>query len=126
MSTHAFSPIGVLPSTVATPALRRPRRYVMEYAQDEARRAALGITFTAVLPWITPPANLGRPAVRAYAARSGHPAVDVLLGLEIVGFGANRPCALVSYQTHVIDVRRQRCSRAPGNRSGNSERGTDD
>jgi hypothetical protein len=31
----------------------------------------LGITFTVVLPRITPLTDLGRPAVRAYAARSG-------------------------------------------------------
>ena len=41
------------------------------YAQDEARRAGLDITFTAILPRITPLTDLGRPAVEAYAARSG-------------------------------------------------------
>lgn len=41
------------------------------YAQDESNRAGLGITFTAVLPRITPLTDLGRPAVRAYAARKG-------------------------------------------------------
>jgi NAD(P)-dependent dehydrogenase (short-subunit alcohol dehydrogenase family) len=47
------------------------QRFITEYAQDEAKRAGLGITFTAVLPRITPLTDLGRPAVRAYAARSG-------------------------------------------------------
>jgi NAD(P)-dependent dehydrogenase (short-subunit alcohol dehydrogenase family) len=47
------------------------QRFVTGYAQDEATRAGLGITFTAVLPRITPLTDLGRPAVRAYAARSG-------------------------------------------------------
>jgi NAD(P)-dependent dehydrogenase (short-subunit alcohol dehydrogenase family) len=47
------------------------QRFLTGYAQDEARRAGLGITFTAVLPRITPLTDLGRPAVRAYAARSG-------------------------------------------------------
>jgi NAD(P)-dependent dehydrogenase (short-subunit alcohol dehydrogenase family) len=47
------------------------QRFVTEYAQDEARRGGLGITFTAVLPRITRLTDLGRPAVRAYAARSG-------------------------------------------------------
>jgi len=47
------------------------QRFMTAYAQDEAQRAALGITFTAVLPRITPLTDLGRPAVRAYAARSG-------------------------------------------------------
>jgi NAD(P)-dependent dehydrogenase (short-subunit alcohol dehydrogenase family) len=47
------------------------QRFIAAYAQDEAARAALGITFTAVLPRITPLTDLGRPAVRAYAARAG-------------------------------------------------------
>jgi NAD(P)-dependent dehydrogenase (short-subunit alcohol dehydrogenase family) len=47
------------------------QRFIAAYAQDEANRGALGITFTAVLPRITPLTDLGRPAVRAYAARSG-------------------------------------------------------
>lgn len=47
------------------------QRFITGYAQDEAERAGLGITFTAVLPRITPLTGLGRPAVRAYAARSG-------------------------------------------------------
>jgi NAD(P)-dependent dehydrogenase (short-subunit alcohol dehydrogenase family) len=47
------------------------QRFITGYAQDEAERAGLGITFTAVLPRITPLTDLGRPAVRAYAARSG-------------------------------------------------------
>lgn len=47
------------------------QRFITNYAQDEATRAGLGITFTAVLPRITPLTDLGRPAVRAYAARAG-------------------------------------------------------
>jgi NAD(P)-dependent dehydrogenase (short-subunit alcohol dehydrogenase family) len=47
------------------------QRLITGYAQDEAQRAGLGITFTAVLPRITPLTDLGRPAVRAYAARGG-------------------------------------------------------
>ena len=47
------------------------QRLIAAYAQDEADRAGLGISFTAVLPRITPLTDLGRPAVRAYAARSG-------------------------------------------------------
>jgi NAD(P)-dependent dehydrogenase (short-subunit alcohol dehydrogenase family) len=46
-------------------------RFITAYAQDEAKRAALDITFTAVLPRITPLTDLGRAAVRAYAARGG-------------------------------------------------------
>src|SRR6476661_1753546 len=47
------------------------QRFITGYAQDEARRAGLDITFTAVLPRITPLTDLGRPAVQAYAARNG-------------------------------------------------------
>jgi NAD(P)-dependent dehydrogenase (short-subunit alcohol dehydrogenase family) len=47
------------------------QRFMTGYAQDESNRAGLGITFTAVLPRITPLTDLGRPAVQAYAARKG-------------------------------------------------------
>jgi NAD(P)-dependent dehydrogenase (short-subunit alcohol dehydrogenase family) len=47
------------------------QRFITAYARDEAHRAGLGITFTALLPRLTPLTELGRPAVRAYAARGG-------------------------------------------------------
>ncbi|MEA2208680.1 MAG: hypothetical protein QOF54_1157 [Solirubrobacteraceae bacterium] len=47
------------------------QRFITGYAREEATRAGLGITFSAVLPRITPLTDLGRPAVQAYAARSG-------------------------------------------------------
>ena len=47
------------------------QRFITGYAQEEANRAGLAIAFTAVMPRITPLTELGRPAVRAYAARSG-------------------------------------------------------
>jgi len=47
------------------------QRFITAYAQDEANRAGLEISFTAVLPRITPMTDLGRPAVKAYAARNG-------------------------------------------------------
>src|SRR5919108_3779615 len=47
------------------------QRFITGYAQDEAERAGLGIAFTAVLPRLTPLTDLGRPAIRAYAARAG-------------------------------------------------------
>jgi NAD(P)-dependent dehydrogenase (short-subunit alcohol dehydrogenase family) len=47
------------------------QRFITGYAGDEARRAGLGVTFTTVLPQLTPLTDLGRPAVRAYAARAG-------------------------------------------------------
>lgn len=46
------------------------QRFITAYAQDEATRSGLDITFTAVLPRLTPLTDLGRPAVQAYAARS--------------------------------------------------------
>src|SRR5262245_27918034 len=47
------------------------QRFITDYAQDEARRAGLDITFTAVLPRFAPQTGVGRPAVEAYAARAG-------------------------------------------------------
>jgi NAD(P)-dependent dehydrogenase (short-subunit alcohol dehydrogenase family) len=47
------------------------QRLITAYARDDASRAGLDITFTAVLPRITPLTDLGRPAVVAYAARNG-------------------------------------------------------
>ena len=47
------------------------QRFITGYAQDEAKRAGLGLTFTAVLPRFAPTTDVGRPAVRAYAARAG-------------------------------------------------------
>jgi NAD(P)-dependent dehydrogenase (short-subunit alcohol dehydrogenase family) len=48
------------------------QRFITGYAQGEATRAELDITFTAVLPKITPLTDVGRPAIEAYAARAGH------------------------------------------------------
>ncbi|WP_375483618.1 SDR family NAD(P)-dependent oxidoreductase [uncultured Mycobacterium sp.] len=47
------------------------QRFITGYAQDEANRGDLGISFTALMPRITPLTELGRPAVQAYAARNG-------------------------------------------------------
>jgi 3-oxoacyl-[acyl-carrier protein] reductase len=47
------------------------QRFITGYAQDEARRAGLDLTFTAVLPYFAPATGVGRPAVAAYAARAG-------------------------------------------------------
>ena len=40
------------------------QRFMTAYAQDEAQRAGLDITFIALLPQITPLTDLGQPAVR--------------------------------------------------------------
>lgn len=47
------------------------QRFIAAYAQEEADRDQLSISITTILPRITPLTELGRPAVQAYAARSG-------------------------------------------------------
>ncbi len=46
-------------------------RFIADYAGQEAKRAGLNISVTAVLPRLTAQTDLGRPAVAAYAARAG-------------------------------------------------------
>lgn len=57
------------------------QRFMAEYAAQESRRSGLGISVTAVLPKLTPATDLGRPAVAAYAARSGVTEADYLAQL---------------------------------------------
>lgn len=52
------------------------QRFITGYAQDESDRGGLEISFTAVLPRLTPLTDLGRPAVRVYAARGGQSEED--------------------------------------------------
>jgi NAD(P)-dependent dehydrogenase (short-subunit alcohol dehydrogenase family) len=47
------------------------QRLITGYAQEEATRAGLDLTFTVVLPYFAPLTGVGRPAVAAYAARAG-------------------------------------------------------
>jgi NAD(P)-dependent dehydrogenase (short-subunit alcohol dehydrogenase family) len=54
------------------------QRLITGYAQDEANRAGLDITFTSVLPRFAPETGVGRPAVAAYAARAGLSVEDFL------------------------------------------------
>jgi 3-oxoacyl-[acyl-carrier protein] reductase len=54
------------------------QRFITAYAQDESNRAALGITFTTVLPQFAPVTGIGKPAVAAYAARAGVSVKDFL------------------------------------------------
>jgi 3-oxoacyl-[acyl-carrier protein] reductase len=67
------------------------QRFITGYAQEEADRAGLDITFTAVLPRFAPMTGVGRPAVQAYAARAGRPVeeyveqLDTVLTPEIAG-----------------------------------------
>jgi NAD(P)-dependent dehydrogenase (short-subunit alcohol dehydrogenase family) len=48
------------------------------YAQEEATRAGLDITFTTVFPAFAPLTGVGRPAVQAYAAQAGLTVEDFL------------------------------------------------
>jgi 3-oxoacyl-[acyl-carrier protein] reductase len=63
------------------------QRHITAYAGDEANRAGLDITFTAVLPRFAPQTGVGRPAVRAYATRAGQPVEDYLKEMGQVGAG---------------------------------------
>jgi NAD(P)-dependent dehydrogenase (short-subunit alcohol dehydrogenase family) len=47
------------------------QRFITGYAQDEANRAGLGITFTTVMPQFAPETGVGELAVQAYAAQAG-------------------------------------------------------
>jgi NADP-dependent 3-hydroxy acid dehydrogenase YdfG len=57
------------------------QRFIADYARDEARRAGLGITVTAVLPRMTPAGEVGRSGIRAYASRDGLTEQDYLAKL---------------------------------------------
>jgi NAD(P)-dependent dehydrogenase (short-subunit alcohol dehydrogenase family) len=57
------------------------QRFIAAYAQDESGRAGLGITFTTVLPVMTPAGGVGQEGIRAYAARSGRTPADFVAGL---------------------------------------------
>jgi 3-oxoacyl-[acyl-carrier protein] reductase len=54
------------------------QRFITGYARDEAERAGLDISFSAVFPYFAPETDVGRPAVRAYAARAGQPVEEYL------------------------------------------------
>jgi 3-oxoacyl-[acyl-carrier protein] reductase len=54
------------------------QRFITAYAQDEANRMGLGLSFTAVLPRFSPETGVGRAAVRAYADRAGKSVDDYL------------------------------------------------
>jgi hypothetical protein len=62
------------------------QRFITGYAQDEARRAGLDLTFTAVLPRFAPQTGVGRPAVQAYATRAGQ-SVEAYLEAQLRASG---------------------------------------
>jgi NAD(P)-dependent dehydrogenase (short-subunit alcohol dehydrogenase family) len=47
------------------------QRFIAQYAQRESTTADLGITFTAVMPRMTPAGDIGRAGIRAYALQAG-------------------------------------------------------
>lgn len=57
------------------------QRFIAAYAAEEARRAGLGITVTAVLPVMTPFGDVGQMGVRAYTARTGKTEEEYLAGM---------------------------------------------
>ncbi len=71
--------VGGSPLSGGYAGAKATQRFITGYAQDEARRAGLDITFTAVLPRFAPQTGVGRPAVQAYAARAGQ-SVEEYLG----------------------------------------------
>jgi len=63
--------IGGSPLSGGYAGAKAMQRFLAAYAQNEAMRGGLGITFTSVLPRFSPQTGVGTVAVQAYAARSG-------------------------------------------------------
>jgi NAD(P)-dependent dehydrogenase (short-subunit alcohol dehydrogenase family) len=63
------------------------QRFITSYAQEEAQRAGLDITFTAVLPRFAPLTGVGKPAIQAYAARDGQSAEEYVEEMGPVAAG---------------------------------------
>jgi NAD(P)-dependent dehydrogenase (short-subunit alcohol dehydrogenase family) len=70
--------IGGSPLSGGYAGAKATQRFITGYAQDEAERAGLDITFTTVLPRFAPETGVGEPAVAAYAARAGMPVEEFL------------------------------------------------
>jgi 3-oxoacyl-[acyl-carrier protein] reductase len=80
------------------------------YADEESRRAGLGISVTSVLPGLTPATELGRLGVAGYAARAGvseeefmrprgTPVTPASAGQAFVELAACEPSGLASAYT---------------------------
>lgn len=78
VSSGAALNVGGSPLSGGYAGAKATQRFITAYAQDEARRAGLDITFTTVLPRFAPLTGVGRPAVQAYAARAGQSVEDFL------------------------------------------------
>jgi 3-oxoacyl-[acyl-carrier protein] reductase len=71
------------------------QRLITAYAQGEATRAGLDLTFTAVLPKFAPTTAVGQSAIRAYAGRAGQPVEEYLQELDTVVTPESAGAALV-------------------------------
>jgi NAD(P)-dependent dehydrogenase (short-subunit alcohol dehydrogenase family) len=63
------------------------QRLIAGYAQEEANRGRLDLTFTTLLPRFAPMTGVGRSAVAAYAARAGQSADDYVEEIGQLGAG---------------------------------------
>jgi 3-oxoacyl-[acyl-carrier protein] reductase len=70
--------VGGSPLSGGYAGAKATQRFITGYAQEEAKRAGLDITFTAVFPGFAPMTGVGGPAVRAYAARAGQSVEEYL------------------------------------------------
>ncbi|MGO4444705.1 SDR family oxidoreductase [Mycobacterium sp. 2YAF39] len=71
------------------------QRFIAEYAQSDSARANLGITFTTILPRMTPFGDVGRQGIRAYASLSGQSEDDFVRQLGPLASGETAGAALV-------------------------------
>jgi 3-oxoacyl-[acyl-carrier protein] reductase len=78
VSSGAALNVGGSPLSGGYAGAKATQRFITKYAQDEADRAGLDITFTTVLPKFAPLTGVGRPAVAAYAAQAGLSVEDFL------------------------------------------------
>jgi 3-oxoacyl-[acyl-carrier protein] reductase len=76
-SAAAVNPTGS-PLSGGYAGAKATQRLITGYAQDEADRGRLDLSFTTVLPRFAPSTGVGRPAVEAYAARAGQPPEEYL------------------------------------------------
>ena len=73
--------VGGSPLSGGYAGAKATQRFITAYAQTEAKRAGLDITFSSVLPFFSPKTGVGSPAVNAYAVRSGLSVDDFLASI---------------------------------------------
>jgi NAD(P)-dependent dehydrogenase (short-subunit alcohol dehydrogenase family) len=78
VSSGAALNVGGSPLSGGYAGAKATQRFITKYAQHEADRAGLDLTFTTVLPKFAPLTGVGRPAVAAYAAQAGLSVEDFL------------------------------------------------